>query len=184
MATTMFCASEQLQLSHPSPMRTPARCRSRIGGMPHFILRLPCGLSTTPAPLSARRLISSGASPTEWGGVGRGVGAAWGGEPPKERAAMLGKRQARLQRHAARFIDVGIDRDVVAARELHGACDQRRRAAFGLRGAEPPMPARPWRRLEAGRLEMTDEIELALGLGRARGQRGQILRKDPLTERK
>ncbi len=105
------------------------------------------------------------------------------GEAPDQRTAMLGQGLPRLQRHAARLIDVRVDRNVVAARQLDGAPHERRRAALRRRWPECPRDARPRRRLEAGRLEVSDEIELALGLRRGRQQRVKLLRKDVFPER-
>ncbi len=138
IATNMFCASEQLQLSQPRPMRTPASCSIRIGGMPHFIFRLPCGLSTTPAPCSASSSISVARQPDAVREVESRIEHALVGEALDQQAAVFRQRQPRLQRHAAGFIDVRVDRDVVAAGEFHRPLHQRGRAALRRRRPERP----------------------------------------------
>src|ERR1700730_9678602 len=129
IAMNMFCASEQLQLSQPRPMRTPASCKARIGGISHFIFRLPWRLRNTPVPLAARRSVLLQES--------QALCAA----PLYERAAMLRQGEAGLQRHAARLVDMGIDRDIVAAGKLHRARHEGTGAALQRRGAQRPVHA-------------------------------------------
>ena len=96
------------------------------------------------------------------------IEGSFGGEPLDERTAMLAEREAGLQRHAARLVDVGIDRDIVAAGKFHRARHEGAGATLRRRGTQRPMHARARWRGEARALEVREQVELTLRLGRAR----------------